>query len=234
MRTKSITAIAGLVCLLVGATASACSGSDTTDRPTAQQLLDDANDTMNGLKSVTVEAHTTRVKSKGGDISSRLTTDLDSRCTSKVTWEANGAVLEQIRMGDTDYVRPNRAYIEEWSGKRMHAAQNTWIKTAASNAKPGDGLSDCSRDFTSFGTAKKGEPTVVDETPAIRLVVTDEEDKDSSVAFYVAGVGKPYILKVVYKDADYNTTTTYSAFDKPLDVKAPAETDVIDSALIDR
>ncbi|MDX3454417.1 hypothetical protein PV396_21130 [Streptomyces sp. ME02-8801-2C] len=231
---KSITVMAGLACLLVGATTTGCSGSDPTDMLTAQQMLDDANDTMSGLKSVTIEGVTTKAKNKGGDISSRLTTDLDSRCTSKVTWEAKGAVLEQIRVGETDYVRPNREYIEGWSGKAMDGAQDTWIKTAASNAQPGDGLSDCSRDFTSFGTAKKGESTEVDGTSAIRLVVTDEEDKGGAFIFYVATEGKPYILKVVYEGTEYSTTTTYSAFDEPVNVQAPAETNVLDSALIDR
>ncbi|ELP70220.1 hypothetical protein STRTUCAR8_04406 [Streptomyces turgidiscabies Car8] len=224
---------AGLACLLIGATTTGCSGSDTTDGLTAQQMLDDANDTMSGLRSVTVEG-VTKARKKGGDISSRVTTDLDSRCRSKVTWEAKGAVLEQIRLGETDYVRPNREYIEGWSGKGMDGAQDTWIKTAVSDAEPGDGLSDCSRDFTSFGTAKKGEPTEVDETPAIRLVVTDEEDKGGAFTFYVATEGKPYILKVVYEGTDYSTTTSYSAFDEPVDVQAPSETTVIDSALIDR
>jgi len=115
----------------------------------------------------------------------------------------------------------------------MHGAQGTWIKTAASNAQPGDGLSKCGLDFASFGTAKKGEPTEVDKTSAIRLVVTDKEDKGGVFTFYVATEGKPYILKVVYEGTDFSTTTTYSAFDEPMDVRAPAK-NVLDTTLIDR
>lgn len=59
--------------------------------------------------------------------------------------------------------------------------------------------------------------------------MTDKEDKGGTYAFYVATEGKPYILKVVYKGTEYRTTTSYSAFDEPLGVRAPAETEVLDA-----
>ncbi|ELS53609.1 putative lipoprotein (Precursor) [Streptomyces viridochromogenes Tue57] len=193
-------------------------------------MLDDANDAMRELRSVTVVADT--VRTDGDGFSSRFTTDLRSRCTSKVTWKETGATLEQIRIGETDYVRPNRAYVEQWSGKAMNRPQNTWLKTPAS--EPGDGLSSCTRDFTSFGTVRKGEPTEIDGTEAVELVVTDKADKGGKYTFHVATEGKPYILKVVYKGADLSTTTTYSGFDGPLDVRAPAAAQVLDSTDVDR
>ncbi|MER6181685.1 hypothetical protein [Streptomyces sp. NPDC001652] len=223
MRLRSTAAAAALTCLLTGSALSGCAkGDDPPKEVSAQELLDDANKAMGKLKSVTIEADTTKADGSSG-FSSRLTTDLDSTCTSKVTWDATGAVLEQIRIAETDYVRPNRAYIENWSGKPMAGAQNIWIKTPASSAQPGDGLSACPRDFSSFGTAKKGEPAKVDGTPAIALRVTDKSVKEGAYTFYVATEGEPYILKVVYKGTDYRTTTTYSGFDKPLDVQAPAK-----------
>lgn len=226
MRTTSTVVTAALACLLTGAATAGCSDG-TAEEPSAEQMLDDANDTMDALKSVTVEATTT--SSTSGTISSRFTTDLKNKCTSKVTWSATGAALEQIRIGETDYVRPNRAYLNKWSGRSVTTGQNTWIKTPVSEAQPGDGLSVCPRQFTSFGTATKGKPTEVDGTPALRLVVTDKEDKGGTYAFYVATEGKPYILKVVYKGTEYRTTTSYSAFDEPLGVRAPAETEVLDA-----
>jgi hypothetical protein len=209
-----------LACLTVAGCAGG-GGGDATER-SAQEILDGANEAMRTLKSVTIEGNTTKVGNSSG-FSSRLTTDLDSKCTSKVTWDATGAVLEQIRIGETDYVRPNRAYIENWSGKPMSGPQKIWSKTPASNAQPGDGLSACPRDFTSFGTAKKGDPAKVDGTPAIALLVTDKSVKEGAYTFYVATEGKPYILKVVYKGTDFHTTTTYSGFDKPMNVRPPAK-----------
>lgn len=54
-------------------------------------------------------------------------------------------------------------------------------------------------------------------------MVTDKAEKSGTYAFYVATEGEPCILKTVYKGADLDTTTTFSAFDKPLDVRPPAK-----------
>ncbi|WP_314202427.1 hypothetical protein [Streptomyces justiciae] len=211
-------AVAVLACLVV----AGCSGSGSgEDKRSGQEILDEANKTMSGLTSVTVEGTTTNPEGKG--FTGRITTDLHNRCTSKTTWNWNGAALEQIRIGETDYVRPNRAYIEWWSDKPMDGDQDRWIKTPASKAEPGDGLARCPRDFSSFGTAKRGEPTEVDGTPAISVIVTDKSVRTGKYTFYVATEGKPYLLKVVYNGSDFHTTTSYSGFDKPLDVKPPTK-----------
>ncbi|MFI8533112.1 hypothetical protein ACIGMX_23095 [Streptomyces aquilus] len=217
-------AVAVLACLLV----AGCSGGGE-DKRSGQEILDEANKTMSGLTSVTVEGTTTNPEGKG--FTGRITTDLHSRCTSKTTWNWNKAALEQIRIGKTDYVRPNRAYIEWWSDKPMSGPQNTWIKTPTSKAEPGDGLAACPRDFSSFGTAKRGEPTEVDGKAAIAVIVTDKSVRTGKYTFYVATEGKPYLLKVVYKGTDFHTTTTYGAFNKPLDVKPP--TKVLDTGALD-
>ncbi|GGR46108.1 hypothetical protein [Streptomyces netropsis] len=112
--------------------------------------------------------------------------------------------------------------------------QSRWIKAPSSRAHAGDGLAECTREFTSFGVAKKGEPTKVNGTPAIPLVVTDEADKGGSYTFYVATGSKPYILKAVYKSPELHSTTSFSAFDKPLDVRPPAKADVLDAGDIGR
>ncbi|WP_308299014.1 hypothetical protein [Streptomyces sp. GESEQ-35] len=207
---------------MTGAALAGCTDGSTAEELSAEQMLDDANDTMSELKSVTVEAVT--VKAAGDRYSSRVTTDLASRCTSKTTWP-NGAVLEQIRIGETDYVRPNRTYIDKWKGRATADGkkQDIWSKVPTSRATPGDGLVACPREFASFGTAKKGETTTVDGSPAIEVVVTDKADKGGTYTFYVATEGRPYILKTVYKGADLDTTTTFSAFDEPLAVRPPAK-----------
>ena len=230
MRTKSAVVVA---CLVAGGVLTGCAGGGGgSEERTAQELLDEANATMSDLKSVTIEA--TTIKPKGDTFTTRLTTDLDGRCTSKVTWGEKGAALEQIRIDTTDYVRPNRAYLEEWSGKAVDRAQDTWFRAPVSDAQPDSGLSECTRDFTSFGTAKKGEPTKIDGTSAIALAVTDKSVKTGAYTFYVATEGEPYLLKVVYKGTDFHTTTTYSDFDKPLRVKAPAAVDVLDASSLGR
>jgi hypothetical protein len=214
-----------LACL-VGAAVAGCADGSAAEQTSAGQMLDDANDTMRALKSVTIDA--AGKKAAGGDESVRLTTDLKDTCMARTT-SAKGAVLEQIRIGKTDYVRPNRAYLEA-SGRKMSGAakQNRWVKTPTSESEPGDGLAQCTQEFASFGEAAKGESVEVDGTPAIQLVVTDDADKGGTYTFYVATEGKPYILKVVYKGAEFGNTTSYSAFDEPLAVRPPAEADTLD------
>ncbi|MEW2574802.1 hypothetical protein [Streptomyces syringium] len=218
--------MAALACLVVGAAVAGCTeGAGTAKEPSAERMLDDANDTMNALTSVTIDGKTTRAA--GGGYSSHQTTDLKGRCASRTTW-ATGAALEQVRIGATDYVRPNRAYLKQWSGRSMAGSkdQSRWAEVPADEAEPGDGLAACTREFVSFGAATKGERTKVNGTPAMPLVVTDEADKGGSYTFYVATEGKPYILKVVYKGTEFHSTTSFSAFDKPLDVRPPAKADV--------
>ncbi|MGV9560274.1 hypothetical protein [Streptomyces sp. NPDC003522] len=224
VRTIPTAVMAVLACLVMGGAVTGCADGSGVEPLSADQMLDDANARMRALTSVTIDT-VTKV-TRGDDRSSRLTTDLKGKCAFKST-SATGASLEQIRIDGTDYVRPNRTYLEE-SGWHMVGAekQDRWGKTSASKSQPGDGLSQCTYEFASFGQADKGEPTKVDGAPAIPLKVADE--KDGSFTFYVATEGKPYILKVVYKDDEFQTTTSFSAFDEPLDIQPPDKTKVLD------
>ncbi|MGW5449234.1 hypothetical protein [Streptomyces asiaticus] len=59
-------------------------------------------------------------------------------------------------------------YLEHWSGQNAPAPkdQNHWVKAPASEAKEGSGVAACTRDFTSFGVATKGQPRPTSSTPA--------------------------------------------------------------------
>ncbi len=207
-----------------------CAGDSAAEEVSAGQMMDDANKTMRALKSVTIDTDTK--VSGGDDRTSRLTTDLKDHCAFEAT-SATGGSLEQLRIGGTDYVRPNRKYLEV-SGHNMAGAgeQDRWIKVPASESTPGDGLSQCTHEFASFGEVTKGEPTKVNEAPAITLKVTDKEEAGTSFTFYVATEGKPYILKVVAKDDQFDNTTSFSSFDEPLDVQAPDRADVLDMSSV--
>ncbi|WP_432031717.1 hypothetical protein [Streptomyces antibioticus] len=213
---------AALACLaLVGATVVA--GDSAAEERSAEEILDEANETMRALTSVTIDMATTG-STTGRHHSSRLRTDLKSRCAYEETWDT-GDGLEQIRTGETDYVRLNRAHVER---KNTH-----WIKTRASDTAREEGLTDFTRDFTSFGTATKGKPAEVDGAWAIVLKVTEEDD-EGSFTFCIAAEGEPYILKVVYEGPEYHSTTEFSAFDEPLNVRPPAAADVLDMSALGR
>ncbi|MBL3667010.1 hypothetical protein JL475_13625 [Streptomyces sp. M2CJ-2] len=225
---KTSTVVTAMVaCLMFGVTVTGCSGDAATDERSAWQSLDDAHRTMESLTSVTIEAETTRTD--GERSTSVLRTDLKSTCTFRSSSES-GAALEQIRIKETDYIRPNRAYLDQWAGRETPsgAEQDRWIKKTSSDSVPGDGLSDCTWPFAAFGKVKEGGPAEVDGRPALALVVTDAEDKGGTYTFHVATEGKPYLLKVDYKGTDLRTTTTFSDFGKPLKVEPPADDELLD------
>ncbi|MEU0301297.1 hypothetical protein ABZ252_17775 [Streptomyces sp. NPDC006175] len=218
-----------LTCLLTGAALAGCGGDgDEAAQKPADAVLDEANARMGELKSLTI-----KITNKVGDdtVTWRMTTDLKSRCQVKNTYSRSGT-LEQIRIGETDYVRPDKAYLETWSGNDLDTAgPGKWAKVPVAEAKPGGGLSQCTRPFESFGTVTKGESTRIDGREALGLKVTDPSDKEGTYTFYVATEGEPYLLKAVYKggeDGKQLTTTSFSDFDEPLDIQPPDSAEVLD------
>ncbi|MFF7871257.1 hypothetical protein ACFZCT_33110 [Streptomyces qaidamensis] len=221
MATVTTTAL----CLLAGTALAGCGVGGTGEDRSAGDILDEANATMRKLNSVTVDI--TNRTTGGGTVTSHLVTDLHGRCRSRTTW-SGGGVLEQIRLGTTDYVRPNRAYLQKW--KKMPGVageQRLWVKTPVDPASSGDGLTSCERPFDSFGTARKGDSTRVGDTRAVEVIVTDKADQGGTYTFYVAEEGEPYLLKTVYKSAAQRTTTSFSGFDEPLNVRAPKPGEVL-------
>ncbi|MFE7275901.1 hypothetical protein [Streptomyces sp. NPDC057623] len=219
-----------LVCLLTAAALTGCGAGDGGAEKSAADLLDEANDTMSALRSVTVDMSNTPDNGTGG-ITMRLRTDLEDRCTAKTTWATNGSI-EQIRIGETDYVRPDETYLKNWSGKPVADVRpKQWAKVPAADARPGTGLAACTWTFESFGTPKKGAAARVGDREAIALHVKDKADKaKGTYTFYVATEGKPYLLRTVYKGGGNVTTTSFSAFDEPVDVRPPASAQVVDKA----
>ncbi|MET7367064.1 hypothetical protein ABZS61_14705 [Streptomyces sp. NPDC005566] len=228
MRTVHRTTALVLTGLLAGFALVGCGGGDDdgSAKKSAADLFDEANATMGKLSSLTIE-----ITNKVGDdtVTWRMSTDLKSRCQVKNTFSRSGT-LEQIRIGETDYVRPDTKYLEAWSGNDLDAARpDVWAKVPVARSKPGDGLSQCTRPFESFGTATKGEATRIGGRKALGLKVTDPTDKEGAYTFYVATEGDPHLLKADYKGGNQVTTTSFSDFDEPLDIRPPASAKVFDS-----
>ncbi|WP_369368753.1 hypothetical protein AB5L52_44970 [Streptomyces sp. CG4] len=223
---RAIPMTMALVCLLSGAALTGCTAGDAGETKPAAELLGEANNTMRALHTVTVETTNTTAH---GTLTTRLITDLRSRCKAKTTWPENGS-LEQIRIGETDYVRPDKTYLEKWSGRKIDGLRlKQWVREPVDEAQPGDGLATCTWMFASFGKAKKGETTRIDGREAVALHVTDSADKEGTYTFYVATAGKPYLLRSVYRGGGNVTTTSFSAFDEPFDVEPPASSGVLDA-----
>ncbi|MFD5233803.1 hypothetical protein ACFWJ5_35800 [Streptomyces qaidamensis] len=217
------TVTATALCLPAGTALAGCGAGGTGEDRSAGDILDEANATMRKLNSVTVDI--TNRTASGGTVTSHLVTDLDGRSRSRTTW-SGGGVLEQIRLGTTDYVRPNRAYLQKRKKKPGVAGERRlWVKTLVDPASSGDGLTSCERPFDSFGTARKGDSTRVGDTRAVEVIVTDKADQGGAYTFYVAEEGEPYLLKTVYKSAAQRTT--FTGFDEPLNVRAPKPGEVL-------
>ncbi|WP_307853839.1 hypothetical protein [Streptomyces tagetis] len=203
-----------------------CGSGDPARDPSARDLLDRANAAMRRLDSVRIEYTTTT--ERGGTITSRQVTDLSGRCVTTITWSQGGR-LEQIRIGETDYVRPDRAYLQRWKKDGSATAeQRLWVRTPVTEASAAEGLGDCPREFRSFGTVTKGETTRVGGRAARELHVVDGEPGAGTYVFSVATEGTPYVLKVVYRDDVYDTTTTFGDFDASLDIRPPKDAEVVD------
>ncbi|MFF0385347.1 hypothetical protein [Streptomyces sp. NPDC004286] len=84
-----------------------------------------------------------------------MTTDLKSGCAYRATFR-NGAELQQLRIGGTDYIHGNDGYFELWGRDTVPAMrQKPWLKSPVSAARDADGLQPCTWPFKSFGTGVK-------------------------------------------------------------------------------
>ncbi|MFI1016049.1 hypothetical protein [Streptomyces sp. NPDC020965] len=184
-------------------------------------MLGEANKTMKSLQAVTITGRVTMEEDRWG--STRMRTDLKGTC-SFTSAGSTGEKLEQIRIGDTDYIRPNLKHMQ-LSGMVTKGLkdQKNWAKTTVDPATPAgeNGLTDCTHHFASFGKAVKGKSGKIDGVPTTSLIVTDKADKGSTYTFHVATEGKAHIYRVVYKSPDFRNVTSFSDFDTPLNVEPP-------------
>jgi hypothetical protein len=184
-------------------------------------MLVEANKAMKSLHAVTITGRS--AMEDGRWSSTRMRTDLKGTC-SFTSAASTGEKLEQIRIGDTDYVRPNLKHMQlSGMDTKGRKEQKNWGKTTADLAAPAgeNGLTDCAHPFASFGKASKSKTGKIDGTPTVSLVVTDKADKGGTYTFHVATKGQPYIYRVVYKSPDFRTVTSFSDFDTTLNVEPP-------------
>ncbi|MEU5451917.1 hypothetical protein [Streptomyces californicus] len=187
----------------------------------AGQMLAQANKTMKSLQAVTITGRVTMEDGRWG--ATRLRTDLKGTC-SFTSAGSTGEKLEQIRIGDTDYIRPNLKHMQlSGMDTKGRKDQKNWGRTTVDPAASAgeNGLTDCAHPFASFGKAVKGKPGKIRGVSTTSLIVTDKTDKSGAYTFHVATEGKPYLYQVVYKSPDFRNVTSFSDFNTPLNVKPP-------------
>ncbi|MFD5631135.1 hypothetical protein [Streptomyces sp. NPDC127072] len=184
-------------------------------------MIDEANKAMKSLSAVTISTRVTMKDGRWG--STRMRTDQKGTC-SFTSAGSTGEKLEQIRIGSTDYIRPNLKHMQlsgvDTKGRKE---QKNWVRTPVDPAVLAreNGLTDCTHPFASFGKAAKGKAGKAGGGATLTLVVTDKEDKDGTYTFQVATEGKPYIHQVVYESPEFRNVTTFSDFGTPLNVGPP-------------
>ncbi|MFD7113564.1 hypothetical protein ACFWAF_25585 [Streptomyces microflavus] len=133
----------------------------------------------------------------------RLRTDLKGTC-SFTSAASTGEKLDQIRIGDTGFIRPNLEHMQlSGMDTKSRKDQKNWGRTPVDPAASAgeNGLTDCTHPFASFGKAVKGKTGVY--------------------TFHVATEGKPYLYQVVYKSPFFRNVTSFSDFNTPLNVMPP-------------
>lgn len=182
-------------------TLSGCSGNAEPQEQWAGQILAEANKTRKSLQAVTITGRMTTQDGRWG--TTRLRTDLKGTC-SFTSAASTGEKLDQIRIGDTDFIRPNLKHMQlSGMDTKSRKDQKNWGRTTVDPAASAgeNGLADCTHPFASFGKAVKGKTGVY--------------------TFHVATEGKLYLYQVVYKSPDFRNVTSFSDFNTPLNVKPP-------------
>ncbi|MFF4442605.1 hypothetical protein [Streptomyces sp. NPDC001621] len=139
--------------------------------------------------------------------------------------------MEQVRIGGTDYIHPNNAYLELWGRATVPAMRHKpWLKSPASAAKGADNLVDCAWPFSSLaeGKATLGDATKLDGKPVVSVNLAEEVAEGRLYTFYIAAEGKPYLLRIDYRDPHHRTVRKFSGFNDRLVVRPPAAADILD------
>ena len=172
----------------------------------------------------------------GGTI--RIDMALDKRGDCAGTMSMNGeGKAELVKSGATLYMRYDEKFLRaqsEGSSKEetdgvVAMLAGKWTKMAAtgSDAKDIAGFCDLDSALSDFEDARsgagsgvtRGATTTVGGTPAV--AVTEKDGKDT-YTMYVAGKGKPYLLRVDSRSAKDPGTIVFSDYDKPVTARKPS------------
>ncbi|WP_175407156.1 hypothetical protein [Streptomyces sp. TRM64462] len=210
------------------------------------QILTTAIETTKQAGSVTLDVTRT---APDGHRRAYLTVGSRGRCAGTLTVGSSGT-MELIRTGDVAYVRFDEAFLRaerkdsspdeidrtfkelrgRWMKTDASAATGTPGTSAATVAGRGIGLCDLDALLTGLesgaGSARRGEETTVDGHPALRLTASYG---GTTATAYVATDGAPYLLKLVTRGGDEPGTVTFSRYDKPAPVRAPAARDIVET-----
>ncbi|GAB2870287.1 hypothetical protein [Nocardioides pacificus] len=249
-RTRLAAAVAGTVMLTATA---ACGGDDNDDKSgdsgesssenfadkSLEEIQDAALKDMGALESVRMAG---TFSNDGSEMSLDLQLNTAGDCAGTIA--LGGAEAEIIGLGEDSYLKGTEEFwtasVGEGGGQEAEAIiamiGDKWAKV------PDGGFTEVcdldaflenleDEDDESESAEEKGEvvgETEVDGTPAIEI--SSEEDGEETTVWVGSEEGKHYILKMTVPGGDEPGEFTFSEFDEPIDVEAPADDEVVDLA----
>ncbi|MGW8765377.1 hypothetical protein ACWGN5_23030 [Streptomyces sp. NPDC055815] len=240
-RTALVAALSAAVAL--GATA--CGPFSDDAKPagpfgelTGSQIVDKAFAATRTATSVTVD-----VDEQGAvePLKAYLSLDTRGRCAGTLTIGATGTVELLKTDAESVYTRFDEAFLREQVKEDGPEAQDAmvkqlkgrWMKGPVSDPDNKGMLELCDLKGLLDGFEQgasgivKGEETTLGGQKALAL--TEPGDGGETNTVYVATQGTPYVLKIVTKGGEEPGTITFSHYGKPVEAKAPAAKDVVET-----
>ncbi|MDX3457465.1 hypothetical protein PV396_36845 [Streptomyces sp. ME02-8801-2C] len=225
-----------------GGTAGAETADDSAVKPkdpfaglTADDIAERALTATSGASSLRMTG-TVPDDESGGTIRIDMALDKRGDCAGSMSLNGQGNA-DLVKSGSTLYMRYDEKFLRaqsEGSSKEetdgvVALLAGKWTKMSAtgSDAKDMAGFCDLDEVLAEFKDAgsgassnvTRGATTTVGGVPAV--VVTEKDGKDTTT-MYVAGEGKPYLLKVDSKSRKDPGTVTFSDYDKPVSAQKPS------------
>jgi len=227
LRTLHARARLPLALLLAAALAAAAAGCGSSENGVASKS---ASEILAASKAAGDSASSVRIASKASQGQLVLTSNSElSSNGGRAQISFVGLSFEVIRIGNTLYVKGNRAFDARLTGSAANAAKlppGTWLKAIASGTQLAqlaaftDLSSELNRVISTTGPLTKGSTTTVNGQKAIEL---KEVAKLFNGVLYVATTGKPYPVELL-KHGREAGQTTFTGWNKPVALTAPANT----------
>ncbi|MBX6750319.1 MAG: hypothetical protein IRY85_11735 [Micromonosporaceae bacterium] len=227
MRTLLVPVAAAAMLFVAGCTGAPSPNATSTPTPTTNGVEAMEPDAiLDAAEKALTDAESVHVSGTIGEGAEAITLGLTYAGANAIgTIEVSGVAADVRKLGTDVYVKAADTslyaqFLSQEQQALLPLIADKWVKVNAGLAAmfiPGAPLS--VEQFTVHTPPlEKGDVTEVGGTPAI--TVTDADGQSYAVAI----VGKPYILESTYQ----GSTLTFSDYDKPVTIEAPAAADVVD------
>ncbi|MEV5977809.1 hypothetical protein [Streptomyces sp. NPDC052114] len=206
---------------VIGVTGCSSDGDkDPFDGMSADKIADKASKASKDAGSFAMKG---QMKQSGETSNIEFAVAESGDCKGTMGSQKSGTA-QFLSIGKSSYVKADDKFWEgQGGGSTAELLKGRWVKSSEKES------SVCNRDdmFKSdkLKNLKREDDAEVDGKKA--AVLTQKKGKETTT-FYVAMEGKPYFLKVENKNSNEPGSVTFSDYGKPVDVKAPPASEVVD------